>query len=71
MLGDGNRPYVTPAGDERALAAALLQLSENEALRRGIGEANRLRARNEYDEKTMIAAYRAVYAAALRRPSFP
>ena len=71
MLGDGNRPYVTPAGDERALAAALLELSENEALRRGIGEANRLRARNEYDEKTMIAAYRAVYAAALRRPSFP
>jgi glycosyltransferase involved in cell wall biosynthesis len=71
MLADANRPYVTPAGDERALAAALEQLVENEALRRGIGEANRLRARAEYDEKAMVAAYRAVYAHALGRTSFP
>lgn len=71
MLADANRPYVTPAGDERALAAALDQLAENEALRRGIGEANRLRARAEYDEKAMVAAYRSVYASALGWPSFP
>ena len=71
MLAEANRPYVTPAGDERALAQALEQLAENEALRRGIGEANRLRARAEYDEKTMVAAYRRVYARALGRASFP
>ncbi|MBW8753058.1 MAG: glycosyltransferase family 4 protein [Sphingomonadales bacterium] len=71
MLAETNRAYVTPPGDEAALAAALVALAENEALRRGIGEANRRRARAEYDEKTMIAAYRAVYARALRRPAFP
>lgn len=71
MLAEANRPYVTPAGDERALAAALADLAENEALRRSIGEANRVRARTEYDEKAMVAAYRTVYARALGRASFP
>jgi glycosyltransferase involved in cell wall biosynthesis len=71
MLAEANRPYVTPPADEAALAATLGALAENEALRRGIGEANRARARAEYDEKAMVAAYRAVYARALRRASFP
>ena len=71
MLAEANRPYVTPPADERALAASLEQLAENEALRRGIGEANRLRARTEYDEKAMVAAYRGVYGRALGRQSFP
>lgn len=71
MLAEANRPYVTPPGDEPALASALDQLAENEALRRGIGEANRLRARTEYDEKAMVAAYRGVYGLALGRASFP
>jgi glycosyltransferase involved in cell wall biosynthesis len=71
MLAAANRPYVTPASDERALAASLEQLAENHALRRGIGEANRLRARAEYDEKAMVAAYRGVYGRALGRPTFP
>lgn len=71
MLAEANRPYVTPPGDERALAAALATLADNEALRRGIGEANRALARAEYDEQAMIAAYRTVYARALGRASFP
>jgi L-malate glycosyltransferase len=71
MLAEANRPYVTPAGDELALAVALAELADNEALRRGIGEANRVRARAEYDEKAMVAAYRTVYARALGRASFP
>jgi glycosyltransferase involved in cell wall biosynthesis len=71
MLAEENRPYAVPPGDEGALASALASLAGDEALRRGIGEANRRVARAEYDEKTMIAAYRAVYAKALRRPRFP
>jgi glycosyltransferase involved in cell wall biosynthesis len=71
MLAEANRPYVTPAGNEDALSAALAELAGSEALRRGIGEANRVRARAEYDEKAMIAAYRATYARALGKPNFP
>jgi glycosyltransferase involved in cell wall biosynthesis len=71
MLADANRSYLTPVGNEAAFAAALVELSRNEALRRGIGEANRGRARSEYDEVPMVAAYRAVYAQALGLAQFP
>lgn len=71
MLAEANRPYVAPARDEPALAAMLAALAGNEALRRGIGEANRTRARREYDDKAMVSAYRDVYARALRRAEFP
>lgn len=71
MVADPNRPFVTPAGDEAALAAALEKLATEDALRRRIGEANRQLARAQYDEKAMIAAYREVYGRALGRASFP
>jgi L-malate glycosyltransferase len=71
MLADENRPYIVPPGDEAALAAALAVLAADEPLRRSIGEANRVRARAQYDEAAMVAAYRAVYARAMRRTSFP
>lgn len=71
MVAAENRPFVTPAGDEAAFAAALSSLAGNEPLRRSIGEANRALARAEYDEKAMVAAYRAVYARALGRAAFP
>ena len=71
MVVPENRAYVTPVGHEAGLAASLAALAGDEALRRGIGEANRQRARTEYDEKAMVAAYREVYARALQRASFP
>lgn len=71
MLSEANRPYVVRPGDERGLAAALAALAGDEALRRAIGEANRERARTEYEEKAMVDAYRTVYARALHRPQFP
>jgi glycosyltransferase involved in cell wall biosynthesis len=71
MLAPANRPYVTPVGDEVALAAALRALADDVALRRGLGEANRARARAEYDARAMIDAYRATYARALARAQFP
>jgi glycosyltransferase involved in cell wall biosynthesis len=70
-VADPNRPFVTPAGDEAALAAALEKLATEDTLRRRIGEANRQLARAQYDEKAMIAAYREVYARAVGRGSFP
>jgi L-malate glycosyltransferase len=71
MVADANRPYVTPAGDEAAFAAALFALAGSEGLRESIGRANRDLARAEYDEKAMIAAYCKVYARALGRAAFP
>ena len=67
MVAEANRPYITPVGDDQALAAALERLAGDKALRQSIGAANRLRARAAYDEKAMIAAYRAVYFAAMDR----
>ena len=71
MVSGENRAFVSPAGDEAALAANLRQLAEDEALRRRLGEANRARAVAEYDEATMVCAYRAIYGRAMRRASFP
>ncbi|GEN99353.1 glycosyl transferase family 1 [Novosphingobium sediminis] len=66
-----NAPFITPPGDEAALGAALLQLASDEALRRRIGAANQLRAREEFDEAVMVRHHGAIYAAALGLPSFP
>lgn len=71
MLSDENAPYVSPAGDDAGLAHALRTLAGDEALRKSVGAANRALAKAEYDEKAMVAAYRGVYAGALRRASFP
>jgi glycosyltransferase involved in cell wall biosynthesis len=71
MVAEENRAFITPAGDEAALAESLWQLAENPGLREAIGRANRERAQAEYDERAMISAYRAVYAQAMRRADFP
>jgi len=71
MVAEANLPLISPASDEAALAAALLRLGGDAALRRSLGRANRDKARAEFDEGGMIAAYRAVYAAAMGRSDFP
>lgn len=71
MLAPENRPYVVQGSNPGALGAALAELAGNLKLRESIGRANRRKARSEYDQSAMIAAYRAVYAAAMRRESFP
>jgi glycosyltransferase involved in cell wall biosynthesis len=71
MLAPENRPYLAAPGDEAGLAAALRALADAPPLRTAIGAANRARARAEYDEDAMVAAYRQIYAAALRRGRFP
>ncbi len=71
MVAEPNRPFISPRGNEAALAAALERLADDPGLRQAIGQANRERALAEYDEARMVAAYRAVYAEAMGRPDFP
>ncbi len=61
MVAEPNREFIVAPGDERALRRALATLAEGSALRKRIGEANRARARKEYDETAMIARYKALY----------
>ena len=67
MVAPENRPYIAPAGDEVALAAALAALAGDEALRGLVGSANRDFARLNYDQTAMVRAYRAIYGAAMGR----
>lgn len=71
LVAEENRPFAIVADDEGALGSALVALAEDEVLRRRVGDANRRRAKAEFDVKAMVAAYRTVYAQALRRQSFP
>lgn len=71
MLSPENRPFVTAAGDDPGLVAALQALAGDIPLRSRVGAANRALARAQYDEAGMVAAYREVYAAALGQKTFP
>ncbi|WP_120717522.1 glycosyltransferase [Tsuneonella amylolytica] len=65
IVAEENAPFVVPAGDEVALGEALARLAYDPALRSAVGHANRTKARAEFDEKTMIAAYRRLYSAVM------
>lgn len=65
IVSTENRPLISPAGDEIALARSIGALAGDPALRASVGAANRTKARSEYDEKDMIAAYRDLYYSAL------
>ncbi|MGZ3196657.1 MAG: glycosyltransferase family 4 protein [Croceibacterium sp.] len=67
MVDEGNRPFIVAPGDERELRRALSALADDPALRKRIGEANRARARKEYDEAAMIQRYKALYWGLMNR----
>jgi len=71
MVSAENRALIVPRGDEAALGAALAALAQDARLRDRLGKANRARARANFDEKAMIAAYRRLYASAMARDSLP
>jgi len=71
MVCEDNREYITPAGDEAALARAIGILANDAPLRERLGKANCARARELYDERRMIEAYRALYAGVLGLGEFP
>jgi glycosyltransferase involved in cell wall biosynthesis len=67
MVAAENRPYIVPAGDEAAFAAAMGGLLADAPLRVAIGQANRVKAFQEYDESVMIRAYDRLYGGLLGR----
>ncbi len=67
MVASGNTPFLSPPGDEAALAAAIGALAGDIPLRAAVGAANRARATAEYDEQTMVDTYVALYAGAMGR----
>ncbi|WP_421853733.1 glycosyltransferase family 4 protein [Novosphingobium sp.] len=71
IVAPENVPFITEPGDENALGSALLQLAADETLRRRVGAANQIRAREAFDEGVMAREHAAVYAAALGLPAFP
>jgi glycosyltransferase involved in cell wall biosynthesis len=71
MVSQENRGLICSPDDDDALAAVLAKLTADAALRKQVGAANRTHALAHYDEKTMIFAYRQVYARAMRRKVFP
>lgn len=71
MVSDENQSFICEPNDDAALASVLAQLAGDAALRQRVGAANRTHALANYDEKTMISAYRQVYAQALGRSAFP
>jgi len=62
---------LVPAGDPAALGDALLELLQDPAHARRLGEAGRQRADSEFSHATMVRRIEAVYHAALGRPATP
>lgn len=67
MVSEPNASFITPAGDEAALSDALRQLADSRPLRDTLGEANRGKARAQFDEAKMVSTYRRLYSSAMRR----
>lgn len=65
MVSSENLKYIVAPGDDFALAGALATLAEDAEERRICGDANRTKAREAFDEKRMIARYKALYFAAM------
>ena len=63
MLAAENAPYVVPC-DAQAVSGGLAGLLGDGRLRAGIGAANRDKALRDYDERTMLDAWRALFPGA-------
>ncbi|MEO6040532.1 MAG: glycosyltransferase family 4 protein [Croceibacterium sp.] len=60
-LASDNGPFLAAPGDEAALGEALARLAADPAACKRIGEANRTKARAEFDQALMVERYRALY----------
>jgi len=68
MVSSANAPFICEHHGEVFLRDAIQKLVDNQDLRRVIGIANREKARDEYGEAAMVAAYRRLYSAAIGKP---
>ncbi len=65
MVSDANASFVVSKSDDTNLANALKKLADDANLRKTVGEANRVKALAEYDQKVMIDTYRRLYSSAM------
>ena len=61
MLASDNGPFLAEPGDDEDLAAQLRSLARAPANRKRVGQANRAKAREEFDQSRMIERTRALY----------
>ncbi|WP_338243880.1 glycosyltransferase family 4 protein [Aurantiacibacter hainanensis] len=61
MVASDNGPALVDPGDEKALTKTLARLADDPVTRKRMGQANREKAREEFDERRMIERYRALY----------
>ena len=61
IVSPENTQLVTDATDESAYRAALIRLAGDANLRAALGVTNRAKAKAQFDEAAMIAAYKALY----------
>jgi len=68
MVAPENEIYLAPHQVELLIRDRLEMLAKDDQLRAFVGKANRERARALFGEKEMVAAYAALYSAAMGRP---
>lgn len=67
IVSKANAPFISVPGDPSVLGRTLLDLAQDEDLRRELGEANRAKATAEFDETKMVESYRALYVGMMQR----
>jgi L-malate glycosyltransferase len=68
IVSKENAPFVVQAKDEMAYRAALIRLAGDANLRSALGVTNQAKAKAQFDEGAMIAAYKALYENAVNWP---
>lgn len=58
---DGVEGFVVPPGDVKAMAGAIRSLAEDRELRQRMGEAGRMRVREQFTEQRMVSEIQRVY----------
>ncbi len=68
MVASDNGPALVEPGDQQALTKMLDTIARDPAARKRMGQANRAKAREEFDERRMIDRYHALYWGLMNRP---
>jgi glycosyltransferase involved in cell wall biosynthesis len=66
IVAEPNRPFIVSTADEGGLAMAIGRLLGNPELRMRLGEANRIKAENEFALDTMVRGYDRIFKGAAR-----
>lgn len=69
MVSSENRRFIAGSGDDAVLSHSLEALANDAALRKTVGEANRVKALAQFDEGVMLESYAKLYWRAMGRPA--